>query len=67
MLGVAECSAFQMGTRDVLEAATAAYDSDEARDAGISPVVVLCGRCGTEKSRSVGGRRRHLAAKTYLA
>lgn len=44
MLGVAECSAFQFGTRDVLEAAMSAHDSDELREAGTSPVVILCGR-----------------------
>lgn len=44
MLGVAECSAFQVGTREVLEAATTAHDGDEAREAGTSPVVILCGR-----------------------
>ncbi|CAB1098944.1 unnamed protein product [Ectocarpus sp. CCAP 1310/34] len=44
MLGVAECSAFQFGTRDVLEAARSAHDNDEMREAGTSPVVILCGR-----------------------
>lgn len=44
MLGVAECSAFQFGTREVLEAVTSVHDSDEAREAGTSPVVILCGR-----------------------
>ncbi|CAM9676832.1 unnamed protein product [Sphacelaria rigidula] len=44
MLGVAECTAFQSGTREVLEAATTAHDSDELREVGASPVVVLCGR-----------------------
>jgi len=44
MLGVAECSAFQFGTREVLEAAMSAHDSDELREVGASPVVILCGR-----------------------
>ena len=44
MIGVAECSAFQFGTREVLEAAMSAHDSDELREAGASPVVILCGR-----------------------
>lgn len=44
MIGVAECSAFQFGTREVLEAATSAHDSEELREVGASPVVILCGR-----------------------
>lgn len=44
MIGIAECSAFQTGTREVLEAATVAHEDEEAREAGTSPVVILCGR-----------------------
>ncbi|CAN0206355.1 unnamed protein product [Discosporangium mesarthrocarpum] len=43
MIGVAECSAFQQGTRDILEAVVAVHDDIEAREEGKAPIVLLCG------------------------
>ncbi|CAM9153278.1 unnamed protein product, partial [Chrysoparadoxa australica] len=42
-LGIVECSAFQQGTREVLEAVTLTHDNLDAKEAGNSPVVTLCG------------------------
>lgn len=60
MLGVAECSAFQFGTREVLEAAMSAHDSEELREVGASPVVILCGRWVNRNFRGRGAGGCHM-------